>query len=314
MLTRCLSCYRAFPPNDTLERLPIGRRVACDPARGRLWVICDACAAWTLQPIEERWEANEDIERRVGTARLLGSTENVSLLRVGDIEILRVGRAGLREEAWWRYGEELLARRSRARKLVTRGKWIERAIGLALVGLPMAGFNYEQRWIDGSRRRVFGRQAWPLPLVCRHCGRERSDLRFHESDVFLQDATPGAPVVIVPCRHCGASAGARVTGIAAEQLLRRSLAWRNHAGGSESLVSTALSQVEQAPSIEAFVRRFEGQPLALRGNAVPGSLALEIALNAGTERRQLDQELAALEARWKEEEELAAIIDRELTR
>jgi hypothetical protein len=48
---------------------------------------------------------------------------------------------------------------------------------------------------------------------------------------------------------------------------------------------------------------------ALRTEAI----ALEIALNDENERQLLELELEALESRWREEEELAAIVDRELT-
>jgi hypothetical protein len=72
-------------------------------------------------------------------------------------------------------------------------------------------------------------------------------------------------------------------------------------------------QVDEAPDIASFVTRFAGQPLALRGGAVTGSLALEIALNARIEQRQLALELEDLETRWRAEEKLASIIDGELT-
>ena len=44
-----------------------------------------------------------------------------------------------------------------------------------------------------------------------------------------------------------------------------------------------------------------------------GAIALEIAANEHAEQRLLELELADLEARWREEEELADIIDGELT-
>ena len=44
-----------------------------------------------------------------------------------------------------------------------------------------------------------------------------------------------------------------------------------------------------------------------------GAIALEIAANESTEQRLLEMELAELEAVWRKEEELAAIIDGELT-
>ncbi len=43
------------------------------------------------------------------------------------------------------------------------------------------------------------------------------------------------------------------------------------------------------------------------------AIALEIAVNEDTERRLLELELEELERRWREEEEIAAIVDRELT-
>jgi hypothetical protein len=44
-----------------------------------------------------------------------------------------------------------------------------------------------------------------------------------------------------------------------------------------------------------------------------GAIALEIAVNEASEQHLLELELADLEAHWKQEEELAAIIDGELT-
>ena len=43
------------------------------------------------------------------------------------------------------------------------------------------------------------------------------------------------------------------------------------------------------------------------------SIAVEIAVNEENERKLLELELAELEARWREEEEIAAIVDGELT-
>ncbi len=59
----CFFCQRALPANDSLEQFPVGRRVAFDPERGRLWAVCPACARWNLAPIEERWEALEELEK-----------------------------------------------------------------------------------------------------------------------------------------------------------------------------------------------------------------------------------------------------------
>src|SRR5687768_16885916 len=115
MLARCIFCHTDLPPNQTLEHFPVGRRVAFDPARGRLWAICPACRRWNLAPIEERWEALEELERLTRDhGRLLSQTEHIALLRAEDLDVLRVGRAKLVEEAWWRYGQELQRRQTRS--------------------------------------------------------------------------------------------------------------------------------------------------------------------------------------------------------
>ena len=72
MYTRCLVCATPFEANDQLEHLPNGRRLAFDPGRGRLWAICRTCRRWSLTPIEERWEALEELEKLTrDKARLL---------------------------------------------------------------------------------------------------------------------------------------------------------------------------------------------------------------------------------------------------
>ena len=100
----------------------MGRRVAYDPGRGRLWVICSTCKRWSLTPMEDRWEALEELEKlTTDKARLLSQTDNIALLREGPLEVVRVGKAQLTEEAWWRYGRELAARRQNYKKLSLAG-------------------------------------------------------------------------------------------------------------------------------------------------------------------------------------------------
>ena len=71
MYSHCLFCQSPFGQNPELERLPVGRRIAFDPAKGRLWVVCRACARWNLTPFEERWETIEDCERRFRATQVL---------------------------------------------------------------------------------------------------------------------------------------------------------------------------------------------------------------------------------------------------
>lgn len=108
MYRHCLFCSAALGRNDVLEVFPAGRRLAFDPARGRLWVICEGCDRWNLVPIEERWEAVEDCERLFRSTRLRFSTSNIGLAQLpGGVALVRVGHALKPEMAAWRYGRYL---------------------------------------------------------------------------------------------------------------------------------------------------------------------------------------------------------------
>jgi uncharacterized protein with PIN domain len=55
VFTTCLFCHAALGANRELEAFQVGRRLAFDPERGRLWVVCSHCARWNLTPLEIRW-------------------------------------------------------------------------------------------------------------------------------------------------------------------------------------------------------------------------------------------------------------------
>ena len=63
MYTTCLFCHSDLSANHFLSTFPVGRRLAFDPKKGRLWVICTRCGRWNLSPLEERWEAIDQAER-----------------------------------------------------------------------------------------------------------------------------------------------------------------------------------------------------------------------------------------------------------
>ncbi|NNK63167.1 MAG: hypothetical protein HKO98_08120, partial [Gemmatimonadetes bacterium] len=63
MAQRCLFCRKSFPANGRFEHLPRGRRIAYDPERGRLWLICGRCFRWSLLPVEDRDAALYELER-----------------------------------------------------------------------------------------------------------------------------------------------------------------------------------------------------------------------------------------------------------
>ncbi|HEX5386740.1 MAG TPA: hypothetical protein VFW66_08585 [Gemmatimonadales bacterium] len=132
MYSTCLFCYGSLGHNEVIEHFPIGRRLAFDAEKGRLWVICAHCARWNLTPLEERWEAIEECERLFRGQRLRAQTEQIGLTKLREgLELVRIGRPLRPEFAAWRYGNEF---RRRLRRRVT---WV--GTGVAAAGVAAVG-------------------------------------------------------------------------------------------------------------------------------------------------------------------------------
>jgi len=326
MFQRCLVCHSPFPPNESLEHFPLGVRVAYDPAKGRLWAICKECKRWSLAPIEERWEALEELEKLVrDRGRLLSQTENIALLRAERLEIVRVGRANLAEQSWWRYGTELAKRRKNYKTLSTAG-----AIGAGAAiwgGMATGGLTFLAAWVlwdklpgtipDAARWLRFGGDVWRGRVRCPKCGyvfhrvpyRRRGNLILRHSG----EMEPAALAYRCPRCQDHREGGLHLDGRDAEHALRRVLAYHHFEGASERTVSSATRLIQEAGSPSDLTRILlkDGKRLGDLGRT--GGIALEIAANESSEQRLLELELNELEAHWELEEELASIIDGELT-
>ncbi len=379
MFSRCLFCHRDLPANEALEHYPYGRRLAYDPVRGRLWAVCPACRRWNLAPIEERWEALEELEKTVkDRSRLLSQTDNIALLRSGELEIVRVGRANLTEEAWWRYGAELVKRRRTYQLLTAAG--VGGVVAL-MAGGVVGGFGvFGGWWIMGRAARQlprlgralkFGTTAWQGHAACPRCGRQLTRVPFKYRGALVARPDGEESLVLqLRCPRCQAEAegmrlppldlggvgpldarerwrngnerrlrrwdrafpmgrvdapaysgrpllpegtGFLITGVEAEHTLRRILAYQNYAGAKEAQVRSATSLIESAGSAPSLAQRLTGNGRRLSSIDATSAIALEIAVTEDRERRLLELELEALEERWREEEEIAAIVDGELT-
>ena len=98
MYRNCMFCQKDLGENQAVEHFPIGRRLAFDSFRGRLWVICRKCERWNLTPMEERWEAVEECERLFRDTRIRTQTENIDLAKLREgMTLVRVGEP-LRDE------------------------------------------------------------------------------------------------------------------------------------------------------------------------------------------------------------------------
>jgi hypothetical protein len=133
-----LHCHHDLGRNEAIEEFPIGRRLAFDAAKGRLWVICPSCARWNLTPIEERWEAVESCERLFRGERLRSQTDNIGLTRIREgTELIRIGNPLRPEFAAWRYGAVFERRRTRRTVAITAGGAVF-GTTLALAGVGLA--------------------------------------------------------------------------------------------------------------------------------------------------------------------------------
>ena len=82
MYSTCLFCNQSLGTNSIFESFPIGRRLAFDAAKGRLWVVCRKCERWNLSPLDERWETIEQAELHYAETRRRVEAERRHLVAV----------------------------------------------------------------------------------------------------------------------------------------------------------------------------------------------------------------------------------------
>ena len=323
VLRHCLYCGQPFSQGGELRHLRFGVRVAFDPDRGRIWTVCEVCHGWNLWLLEDRLDALEELERTAGSrARLLYQTHNVALLETAGLELIRVGRAALPEEAWWRYGRELRRRRDRYRSRLSM-------VGTATyAAVSYVGANFGLSRITGKfdlqadlhtdvmRWRMFGRTAWSGRVPCPWCQSVLIKLFFFNSrSLILLPGRNQGLAIGMPCTRCDPWTDDRVhrfDGPAAEHVLRRVLAYQNIRGSSQEELEDAVTTIEACGSAQELIDRLATERIPLYELARTRSLALEMSVNESAERRQLATEGAAIEASWRRAEDLAAIIDEEL--
>lgn len=266
MLRRCIFCRSEFRPNEVLEHFGGAREVAYDPERGRLWAICEGCGRWTLAPFESRWEALEELERSLDSFRALAKTENVSLFQSHHLQVVRIGRASLREEAWWRFGQRLVRRR-----FVNLGFAV--GVGAAAAATPAAAFGvaaipfmlYAAPYLgvlsaaapEILKTARFGWTGWRSPVVCLRCGHEHDSLSYRDMSRLrvVRGKRAGELGVRLDCREYH-KLGLQLNDGEAELLVRRYLARRNMFGARTRRVHSAADLLQSAATSFALVARY----------------------------------------------------------
>ncbi len=312
MYRTCIYCNRRLGDNESVEHFPVGRRLAFDSEKGRLWVVCERCRRWNLSPLDERWEAIEECERQFRNTGLRYSTDNIGLARLREgLELVRIGRPLRPEFAAWRYGRQFVRRRIR-RLLKAAGQSFWYTV-TALTGAVVIAFYLTD---ENSRvvARVRDEQGNRLPIV-------RKDLKelLLEPGAGSEGWTLTVPYrprekfgAILKQRAHGERRRARLEGSAAIRAAGHILPRINSFGGKMSEVKDAVALIEEVGEPERFFAvapKISGQNrLTLMGQGT--RLALEMVAHEESERRAMEGELAVLEAAWREAEEIAAIADR----
>ncbi|NUQ20610.1 MAG: hypothetical protein HOQ09_06580 [Gemmatimonadaceae bacterium] len=310
MFRTCIFCHSTLGENAVIERFPVGRRLAFDPEKGRLWVVCAHCRRWNLTPLEERWEAIEDCERRFRATRVRVSTDEIGLARLREgLELIRIGRPLRPEFAAWRYGAQLGSRRRAA--LVMGAATGVVATG-ALVGgaaMILAGASLPLVWggVSVGQALLKRRAVARIPagrrffFTVRYVHLERAALLPRgDADWSLRLAYDGGQREFVGAPALRASS--------------HLLAAVNAAGASRIEVVDAVSMIESVGTPERYFGHVARRATKLGNIAIPNlpaevRLALEMSAHEESERRALEGELATLRTEWEEAEEIAAIAD-----
>lgn len=332
MYATCLFCNHDLGSNEALETFPVGRRLAFDPDKGRLWVVCKQCERWNLSPLEERWEAIEAAEELYRGTRLRASTDEIGLAKLRDgTELVRIGRPLRSEFAAWRYGDQF-GRRRRRQMLIAGGGVAGLGVliaGGAMAGVGIGGFG----WMI-ARAASTAIQGSPETVVAKirtEDGQLRHVRRRHLAETTLARAGDGSLIIDLRFKNghqefVGREA-ARIAAIVVPKV--------NRFGGSKAAVADAVREIEAEGDSEAFIERLSSNAhmytrskpsggrrrgrwnlasqdfskYGLFGLPASQRLALEMALHEESERRALDGELGDLERAWREAEEIAGISD-----
>lgn len=341
MFRTCLHCHAALGANETLEAFPVGRRVAFDAKRGRLWVVCRKCERWNLSPFDARWEALDQAERAFRATRVRVSTDNIGLARMPDgTDLVRIGAPMRPEFAAWRYGDQFGRRRVRAAMIgggIAIGGGLAIA-GVAASGIAVAAFVPIVHLITISAAIASTQGGKPLPHPDGGQFKPIGLPRLIDSDRaagwameigYLErfEMVNGRRVVTEPrerglARQNGVEVGRVVLhGADAVPLLRQTLPTVNRGGAGRSTVADGVRLIEDAGGPERFgrwaasqrriwgARQTFGDTGDLQYIPAPARLAFEMALHEDSERAALEGELTALARAWEDAEQIAAISD-----
>ncbi len=307
MFRSCAFCNTAFDGDGGPSGLGVGRRIAFDEWKGRLWVVCPRCSRWNLTPFDDRLERIEAVARAAEAGRIAGSTDQVALIRWERYDFVRVGKPPRVELATWRYGERLRNRQRERMKVVV--PLTVAAIGLGIVANVAAGGGFGvivwniHRAVDWVYLRIVGSRRVSLieSPICARCGSIMELRARHVQYARVVPDTHADMGVLLSCPRCHQE-GAQLTGIEAVQVLRQGLTYLNLVRGGRRRAEDAAREVDRIGGPDRLLRDVAQRELTLRSLRPERGLAFEMAVDERAEVEELEQQ-------WREAEEIADIAD-----
>ena len=317
MYATCLYCKTNLGANEAVETFPIGRRLAFDSAKGRLWVVCHLCERWNLTPIETRWEAVETCERLFRDARQRFNTENIGLAHLDEgLDLVRIGKPLLPEFAAWRYGDQFGQRRKRT--VILTSALGAAAAALAVGSVPLTvlalGAVGVFRATEAVAQRV--KETTLVARVPRSDGETLTVLDGHLPLAQIKTDLGGRTGWQLELTHLDGTD--RMGGDHAMNAIALIMPSINGTGATARRVSRAIKRLEVHADPVGYMRSIAaisshytrpGDRGSLTSLPVDMRMAVEMAANEENERYILAGEIGLLEMAWEEAEEIAAIAD-----
>jgi hypothetical protein len=307
MYRTCAFCNAPLDGDGGPSGLRVGRRLAYDEWKGRLWVICSKCSRWNLTPLDDRLERIEAVARAAREGRVAAATDEVALIRWQHYVFVRVGKPPRVELATWRYGERLRSRQRERMKVVI--PLTVAAVGLGIAANVAAGgglgvFVWNMsRMVDWVYVRMIGNRKVVLsePPICANCGSLMQLRARHVQHARVVPDAHAEVAVLLSCPRCRRE-GAQLAGGDAVQVLRQGLTYLNVTRSGRRRAEDAARVVDEVGGPDRLVRDVARRELTLRSLRPERRLALEMAVD---ERAEVEE----LERQWREAEEIAEIAD-----
>jgi hypothetical protein len=286
----------------------VGQRFAYDPWKCRAWVICRRCSRWNLTPYDNRLEAIGALDSMAAQGRAAAASEQVTLIRAGPYDVVRIGKPPRVEMATWRYGERLKARQRETLKIyvpvavVAVGATV--ALNAAAGGGIAAMMGNLPGMIEGITTGIIGNRRVPVePPVCERCGAVMHLKSRHVQYARLTRTAHEDLSLLLSCPECRRE-GALLTGSDAERTLRTGMTYLNlkKKKNVKKKAEAAAEYLERHGGPDTFITNSIKLERRLGEYVGAEALALEMAVDEQAELRELERQ-------WRQAEELAQIAD-----